>query len=188
VIGKEPMRAHVSTFRSDERGAALIELAVVLPVLLTISLGVFQFSYLIYNYHLITVGVRDAARYAAGLTWSTQVQNDAICIALTGGVSGGNCTATSSPSCTTACRVSWGDNAGLITITHDQHTDNGSICGTAGTPAYCRGRDANGKIWTVTVTADISYNSTQAVNFLSYLGLNPPSISISHEERDYNVR
>jgi Flp pilus assembly protein TadG len=53
-------------FGSDERGAAMIEMAAVLPVLLAIGLGVIEFGNAIYSKHLITNGVRDGARYAAG--------------------------------------------------------------------------------------------------------------------------
>lgn len=53
--------------RADERGASLLESVVVIPVLLTIGLGVFEFSNLMYHRHLIQTGMRDAARYLAGL-------------------------------------------------------------------------------------------------------------------------
>ena len=61
------LRKLARPLHSDQRGTSTIELAIVLPVLFTIGLGMFEFGYLIYNYHLINVGVRDAARYAAGL-------------------------------------------------------------------------------------------------------------------------
>ena len=53
-------------FGKDQRGVAMIEMAAVLPVLLAIGLGVIEFGNAIYSKHLITNGVRDGARYAAG--------------------------------------------------------------------------------------------------------------------------
>jgi Flp pilus assembly protein TadG len=182
------MRAQLASFHLDERGAALVELSLVLPVLLAIALGVFQFSYLIYNYHLITVGVRDAARYAAGATWTTQVQNNAICIAMTGQPMGTSCLPAATSVCTTGCRVSWWNKKSTITVSHVAVADDGTICGTGAAHVYCRGRDSSGNLYKVTVTANIPYSSIQSVNFLTFLGVPSLTLHISHEERDYNVR
>ena len=46
-------------------GSALIEGAVLMPVLLILVLGVFEFSWLIDQQHLISTGINDAARYIA---------------------------------------------------------------------------------------------------------------------------
>ena len=60
------VRNYGKEFGNDERGAAIIEMAVILPVLLAIGLGVIEFGNVIYSQHLIFNGVRDGARYAAG--------------------------------------------------------------------------------------------------------------------------
>ena len=49
----------------DDEGSALIEGAIVVPVLLLLLLGVFEFSWLIDQQHLISTGIRDAARFIA---------------------------------------------------------------------------------------------------------------------------
>ena len=46
----------------DGEGSALIEGAIVVPVLLLLVLGVFEFSWLIDQQHLISTGIHDAAR------------------------------------------------------------------------------------------------------------------------------
>ena len=51
-------------WRNDE-GSALIEGAILVPVLLVLVLGVFEFSWLIDQQHLISTGIHDAARYIA---------------------------------------------------------------------------------------------------------------------------
>src|SRR5258708_33606271 len=47
----------------DSEGSALIEGALVVPILCTLVFGVFEFSWLFYQQHLISTGIRDAARY-----------------------------------------------------------------------------------------------------------------------------
>ena len=47
----------------DQTGAAIVEATVLVPVLLILFLGVFEFSYVFYQQQLIEIGVRDAARY-----------------------------------------------------------------------------------------------------------------------------
>ena len=52
----------VSLWR-DEDGSALVEATIVMPLLLSIFLGVFEFSWFFYNQQLVVSGLRDAARY-----------------------------------------------------------------------------------------------------------------------------
>src|SRR5882672_42537 len=52
--------------RNDD-GSALIEGAIVVPVLCVLLFGVYEFSWFFYQQHLISTGLRDAARYIARL-------------------------------------------------------------------------------------------------------------------------
>ena len=47
----------------DEDGSALVEATIVMPLLLSLFLGVFEFSWFFYNQQLVVSGLRDAARY-----------------------------------------------------------------------------------------------------------------------------
>ena len=47
----------------DSEGTALVEATIVIPVLLVLLFGVFEFSALFWRQQLISTGVRDAARY-----------------------------------------------------------------------------------------------------------------------------
>src|ERR1700742_295368 len=47
----------------DEDGSALVEATVVVPMLISLFLGVFEFSWYLYNQQLVVSGLRDAARY-----------------------------------------------------------------------------------------------------------------------------
>ena len=169
----------MADFRKDQRGAALIEVTVVIPVVLAIGLGVMEFGNAIYSKHLITNGVRDAARYAAGLPQTQATHDDAQCIALTGKTNGSACTATATPSCTGAnCRVSWWNNAATqVTVAYvPVNNDDG-----AGNKLYRGGAT----IPIVTVTATVPY---QQLGFLAFFGLTAPTLSVSHEERVFGVR
>lgn len=49
----------------DERGSPLVELALVLPVLLVMVFGTLEFANILYQQHILTKGVQEAARFAA---------------------------------------------------------------------------------------------------------------------------
>ena len=55
-------RLHKLIWRNDD-GSALIEATLVVPVLMVLALGVYEFSWFFYRQQLISTGVRDAARY-----------------------------------------------------------------------------------------------------------------------------
>ena len=81
----------LQSFWHNDRGTALIESAIVLPVFLLLVGGVYEFGYFFYRQQLMTIGVRDAARYLA-LTSnpnSATTQSDAMNLAVYGSISGG---------------------------------------------------------------------------------------------------
>ncbi|MGH6852284.1 MAG: TadE/TadG family type IV pilus assembly protein [Methylocella sp.] len=150
---------------SDDRGAAIVEAAVTFPVLLTLGLGVFEFSNAFYDHQEITTGVRDAARYMARVPGScadaTAVSN-ATNLAVNGAIAGGT------------PRVSgWtGVAIGCATVANPL---------VAGERTY-RGGDPNNNyaITIVTVTASVPY---QGFGLLSYRRLTPPTFTLAHSER-----
>lgn len=148
---------------ADENGNAILELAIILPVLFTIGFGVIEFGNLIYQYHLITVGLRDAARYVSGLPLPVN-QAAAQNIATTGVLSGGT------------NRVSWWTPANVNVATNDVQNDDGF-----GNKLYRGGAN----ITMVTVSTSVTY---QSLGFLNYLGLGPITLSAQHEERVLGVR
>ncbi|MGH6854924.1 MAG: TadE/TadG family type IV pilus assembly protein [Aestuariivirga sp.] len=160
------MRNPARHLTSDQRGAALLEVTVVIPVVLAIGLGVMEFGNAIYSKHLIANGVRDGARYAAGRPADCACDADIKNIAMKGVLSGG------------AYRVSWWDNPATevsvarTTVANDDGAGNKLYRGGATIPV-------------VTVTATVPY---QQLGFLSFFGLNAPLLSVSHEERVFGVR
>jgi hypothetical protein len=148
----------------DERGNAILELAVLLPVLFTIGFGVIEFGNLIYQYHLIAVGVRDASRYLSGTGQSAAITSAAQNIAATGVVSGGT------------NRVSWW-NPGDVTVSYSQIANDDG----AGNKLY-RGM---AQIQIVRVGTSVTY---QPLGFLDYLGLGPITLTARHDERVVGIR
>lgn len=160
------MRAAWHSFDKDEHGAALLEFSVVLPVLLAIGLGVFEFGNAIYNYHLILNGVRDGARYAAGRRPDCGCDADIKNIAMKGVISGGS------------YRVSWWNDASTqVTVSRSTVTNDDG----AGNPLY----NYMGNVPVVTVTATVPY---QELGFLGYFGLAAPTLVASHQERVIGIR
>jgi Flp pilus assembly protein TadG len=166
-------RRSISRIGTDESGHAVIELAVVLPVFLMIALGVFEFGRLIYSYHLIQNGVRDGARYVAGLPYDpantsqlasqlAATQNIAVRGTATGGTN----------------RVSWWapSNVGIAYGTV-ANTPNGAC----GVPRCYRGGDT---LVVVTVSTNVPYSP---LGYLGFLGLDTINLSFSHQERLFGV-
>ncbi len=155
--------------RGGEHGAALIELAIVIPFLTVLGLGVMEFANYFFNYQLLQNSVRDAARYAASLPYDSTntTQNDAAIknIAVTGVTTGGT------------KKVSWWS-------TSDVSVTWGTVVNTAlggGLQSY---RYA-GNVPVVTVSTSVAYPS---LGFLGFLGLEGIDLQASHKERVLGVR
>jgi Flp pilus assembly protein TadG len=153
-------RGLLNTLKSVSRtdsGAALVEAAIVLPIVLVLVGGVYEFGFFIYQDQLATSGVRDAARYLALTSDPTDVTNqtDARNLAVTGSIGGG------------PPRVA-GWSPSDISIAVDA-VDNSADTYSGGAT-----------IQLVTVSTSF-LDST--LGFLGLLGLKAPTITASHEER-----
>jgi Flp pilus assembly protein TadG len=58
------MRVHWTRLRSDERGAALLETALALPLLLVVSVSIFEFGRAYQTMQVVTNAAREGARVA----------------------------------------------------------------------------------------------------------------------------
>ena len=66
------MKTPVSKSRARRSGGnAIIEFAVVFPLIFTIFTGVFQFGYALYVYNQLQTAVRGGARYASALSYQS---------------------------------------------------------------------------------------------------------------------
>lgn len=68
---------HIAKFRRREEGAALVEFAIVLPLLALAFFVVVEFSRLFFNYQAAVQGVRDATRFMA------RTVSEGICVGQT---------------------------------------------------------------------------------------------------------
>jgi Flp pilus assembly protein TadG len=167
-------KRHWRQFGSDRCGAALLELTVVLPVVMAVGFGAIEFGNLIYKDHLLWNGVRDGARYYAGLPYdssnTTQITTNETAaknIAVTGVTSGG-----------TARVAGW--TTGQVTISYAFEANGPTSCGTE--KCY-RGPDP---ITMVIVSTDYPYTS---LGFMEFLGLGgSKTLTASHQERIIGIR
>jgi TadE-like protein len=146
----------------DREGSALVESAVLLPVLFLLVFGVFEFSWLICQQHLISTGICDAARYIAHSTNPNDptIKKDAKYLATTGAIDG------DTP------RVSgWTPDDVEISYSFTSNLTNED-----GLPNF-RGGNV---IESVTVSTTFTVPS---LGFFGMLGLTPPTLNISHQER-----
>jgi Flp pilus assembly protein TadG len=150
-----------SLWRNSE-GSALIEGAIIVPVLLILVLGVFEFSWLIDQQHLISTGIHDAARYIARSANPTDltIQRAAKNLAITGAIDGN-----------TARVRGW--------TTRDVNIRYASVENPVGVNGSTLFR-GGAVIQSVTVSTTFTVPS---LGFFGFLGLKPPALTVSHQER-----
>ena len=157
------------TLLRDNDGSALVESAVLVPLLFTLMFGVYEFSWFFYQQHLAAIGVRDAARYLARFsnacderspTWPMEQANARI-LATTGSIRGD-----------TARVKGW--TAAMVVL---RCTAISNPPGPTGLRAYRSGGEV-----VYVVTASTSFTDP-SLGFFAFLHLTPPAISVSHSER-----
>jgi Flp pilus assembly protein TadG len=140
-----------------ESGAALVEGAIVLPIVIVLVGGVYEFGFFLYQQQMVTSGVRAAARYLALTSDPTDVttQSDARNLAVTGAIGGG------------APHIAgWSPSDISIAVN--------SVDNSAGTYA------GGATIKLVTVSTSVV---DPTLGFLGLLALKAPTITASHQER-----
>lgn len=169
------LRQATLAFRDDTRGVALVETAILLPFLLLLSAGVFEFGALFYQRLMVEEGVRDAARYLARCNetaYSPSPCSDTIAkyLAVYGNTDGPVSGSPRVPDWTIA----------EVTITTN---DISAVDANSGDRLYRGGTtDGSGNpvIQVIDVTTSLPYSG---VGFLSFLGINSLNITAQHEER-----
>jgi Flp pilus assembly protein TadG len=146
----------------DDEGSALIEGSIILPVLFILVFGVFEFSWLICQQHLISTGIHDAARYIARSSNPNDatIKKDAKYLATTGAIDGD----------TLRVKGWTADDVEIsYTFINNQPNENGMTSFRGGTV-----------IESVTVSTNFTVPS---LGFFGILRLSPPTIEVSHQER-----
>jgi hypothetical protein len=157
------------TLLRDNNGSALVESAVLVPLLFALLFGVYEFSWFFYQQHLAAIGVRDAARYLARVSnpcdersaaWPLE-QANARTLATTGSVRGNS-----------ARLKGW--TSAMVVL---RCTAINNPAGPTGLRAYRSGSEV-----VYVITASTSFVDP-SLGFFAFLHLAPPVISVSHSER-----
>jgi hypothetical protein len=152
-----------SLWRNME-GSALVEATVVVPVLFTLTFGVYEFSWVFYTHQLVSAGIRDAARYVARSPPPPGMSTPC-----------GSATITDAQNLATTGQITSGGFARVKDWTAASvNVDCASVNNSGGT---YRGGST---ITIVTVSTSFVDNS---FGFFPFLGLTVPTISVSHSER-----
>src|SRR5215470_17190127 len=160
--------AHPTALLHDTDGSALVEGAVLLPLLCVLVFGVYEFSWFFYQQHIASTGIRDAARYLsraadpcndASRVWVT-AEGYAKNLATTGSITGG------------PPRIR-GWSPAMVNLRCSAIVNPIEVDGLQG----YRGPQS---IHVVTVSTRFADPS---LGFFRFLGMEPPFISVSHSER-----
>jgi Flp pilus assembly protein TadG len=148
----------------DAEGAALVEGAILTPFLFVFIFGVLEFSFLFYEQHLMSTGVRDAARY---LSRTNNPQSDSAIpanaqnLATTGSIAGG-----------TYRRVTGWNPA-------DVGVSFSSVANPLGEDGL-RPYRGTATIQVVHVTGTFTY---VPLGFFGFLGITSPVLSVTYSQR-----
>src|ERR1700683_1777173 len=168
----ERATAKALSFWRDEDGSALVEATIVMPLLISLFLGVFEFSWFFYNQQLVVSGLRDAARYMTRIELTDGnrdpcAQKDQYGALYTDDAA--NIATTAQPSAGGSARVS-GWTAADVTIS----------CSSSA--ALDAGNYADGST-SMTIIDVATRFADPSLGLFASLGLKAPMLSFSHQER-----
>jgi Flp pilus assembly protein TadG len=101
----------------DDRGQAVIELALTLPLLLLVVLGIFDFGFMFQRYEIVTNAAREGARVGVLPGYSTtDAANRALNYLDAGGLGGASITTVASGSCNTSRAIAADTRCAAATV------------------------------------------------------------------------
>ena len=163
-----------SLWRSID-GSALVEATALMPVLIVLFFGVFEFSWYFFNQQLTEIGVRDAARYLA--------RGPYLSAASFIGEGTNPCDSTTNKDAARSLAVKGTtDGSGSARVKGWTTTDVGINCtpisNTGSPPPYV----GPSTIYLVTVSTSFA---DPTLGYFGLLGLGVPNLSASHTERSF---
>ncbi|RUW25282.1 MULTISPECIES: TadE/TadG family type IV pilus assembly protein [unclassified Mesorhizobium] len=162
---------HLARFQRDQRGAVLIEMTLITPLMLALSAGVFEFGNLIHDKLLMEAGLSDGARF--GARCNSQIYTDAGLSAIDCAGIAANIAVYGNVAGTGTARVPGWQTAN-VTVTI------GTGCHDAVVAGVTQYRSTTAQV--CIVRADGTYPYT-GVGMLSFIGIGPITLSGSHQER-----
>ncbi|WP_281015615.1 TadE/TadG family type IV pilus assembly protein [Mesorhizobium sp. M00.F.Ca.ET.216.01.1.1] len=163
---------HLDRFRRDRRGAVLVEMTLITPLMLILSAGVFEFGNLIHEKLLMEAGLSDASRFAARCNSQLYTQagltidcaDIAANIAVFGNAAG-----------TGSARVSGWQKADVtVTIAAP------ASCHDAVVASVTKYRSTTAQVCIVRAAGSLAYSG---VGMLAFIGIGPITLNGFHEER-----
>ncbi|BCG75755.1 pilus biosynthesis protein TadE [Mesorhizobium sp. 113-1-2] len=162
---------YIDRFRQDQRGAVLVEMTIITPLMLVLSAGVFEFGNLIHDKLLMEAGLTDAARYAARC--NSQLYTDSGLAAINCTAIAANIAVFGNPAGTGSARVSGWQTSNVTVTTNNSCQD--TVVG--GVTQY---RSTTAQVCTVRASGTYPY---AGVGMLSFIGISPITLQGSHDER-----
>jgi Flp pilus assembly protein TadG len=168
---------YLHRFRRDQRGAVLVEMTLITPLMLILSAGVFEFGNLIHNKLLMEAGLSDAARFAARC--NSQLYTQAGLAAINCADIAANIAVFGNAAGSGSARVSGWEKSGV--------TSNATV--TIAAPASCHDavvagvtqyRSTTAQVCIVRAVGNYPY---AGVGMLTFIGIGPITLTGSHEER-----
>ncbi|CAN7252406.1 pilus assembly protein [Aminobacter aminovorans] len=160
-------------FRREERGTALVEMALVAPLMVVLSAGVFEFGNMIHQKMLMQAGVNDAARFAARC--NSQMYTDFGFPAVNCADIAANIAVYGNPAGSGSPRVAgWAKTDVIVDIANVADCHDAVVSGVTQyrsvTPQVCIVRVTNSKVYS-------------DIGMLSVIGIGPMTLTGTREER-----
>jgi Flp pilus assembly protein TadG len=169
----------VQSLRQDQEGSALVEGAVLVPILVILLVGAFDFSWYFYQQHLMSVSLRDAARYLARSWDPTDPNNQSYAKTL----------ATTRPDGKPVVS-GWSSSNIAIQIASDSNSGTLTPCGSTPCRANPCGNGTTIQVVTMctgttstTQTCSSTAFTNSSFSIFDILGLTAPAFNVSHSER-----
>lgn len=160
-------------FRRDERGAVLVEMTLIAPLMIVLSAGVFEFGNMIHQKLLMQAGVNDAARFAARC--NSQMYTDFGLAAINCADIAANIAVYGNPDGTGSPRVvGWAKTDVTVDVA------NVADCHDAVVGGVTQYRSVTAQVCIVKVTNSKLYSD---LGMLSIIGIGPITLNGTHEER-----
>ena len=161
---------YLDRFRRDQRGAVLVEMTLITPLMLFLSAGVFEFGNLIHDKLLMEAGLTDGARFAARC--NSQMYTDAG-LAINCATTAANIAVFGNAAGTGNARIAGWQQANVTVNT-------AFACNDAVVAGVTKYRSTTAQVCTVRATGTFAYTG---VGMLALIGVGPITLSGHHDER-----
>ena len=164
---------YLDRFRRDQRGAVLVEMTLITPLMLFLSAGVFEFGNLIHDKLLMEAGLDDGARFAARC--NSQMYTDAGLTAINCADIAANIAVFGNATGTGSARIAGWQKANVTVTIGASGSCHDAV--VAGVTQY---RSTTAQVCIVRAAGTFAYSGA---GMLSLLSIGPITLSGFHEER-----